>query len=366
MLYEDIVETALKSGFHVAGVSSPDEFTESREALLERPNSGMLQGIGIDDQRIERITKPMKLFPKLRSIVSVGLSYLTDYSSHTGGIMARFSLGTDYHAVMRRKLQSLGEIIDTKLGAVDWIQPFVDTGPISDRSIAIRAGVGSQGNNGCIYSGEYGSWIVLGELLTSIEIPHEDAHPIDICGNCRKCIDACPTSAIVAPNHIDVRKCLSQITQCKGYIPRDMRPKLGMRVYGCDTCQEICPMNRLAKPGNVPEFNIDSDWRIDIGSLIRLTRDEFRQYIKPTTAGWIGYNRIRRNATVAAGNERNSDYVDDLIRLLEDGEAIVRGHAAWALGQIGGLTARFALGKALSMESDSLVKQEILLALDGS
>ena len=125
-------------------------------------------------------------------------------------------------------------------------------------------------------------------------------------------------------------------------------------------------MNRLAKPGNVPEFSVGSDWRIDIGSLIRLTRDEFKRFIKPTTAGWIGYNRIRRNATVAAGNERNPDRVDDLIRLLEDGDAIVRGHAAWALGQIGGLTARFALEKALPMESDSLVRQEIILALDGS
>lgn len=371
-LSDDIKALAYDVGFHRVGIAVADPFTQSSETLTERLNDGMLDGTGINAGRIRQYAKPQDSLPGAKSIISAALSYLTedDLSPHSKpglrGWMARFSRGADYHRELDHRLQSLSESMRARLGVNAEMRQYADTGPISDRSAAIRAGTGIQGKNGCIYSGDYGSWVALGEIVTDAELEPDHAPALDICGNCRNCIEACPTGALSAPNTVDARICLSRVTQAKGFIPLEMRPKLGTRIYGCDTCQEACPLNKGASPGNIEAFR----WSAGLGGnpellpLINISAGEFRKHVGPTTAGWIRRTRIRRNAVIAAGNAGDPAVLGELVASMADPEPIIRGHAAWALGQIGAGQARAALEKALPAEDDPQAAAEIRLALE--
>jgi epoxyqueuosine reductase len=364
MLSDNIKSLAIESGFNSVGITSAEPFMQSRQLLYDRLEQGMIDGVGITQDSILKMTTPKMSLPNAKSIVSLGVSYLTDDENDPIFGMARFSRGTDYHAVMQDMQNRLIDAIKTKLGVSAEFKAFADTGPISDRSAAIRSGLGSQGKNGCIYSSEYGSWIVLGELITSIELKADDPASADICGDCTLCIDSCPTAAISAPYTIDVRKCISQATQCKGFIPLDLRAKMGNSIYGCDICQNVCPLNIRAKAGNHQQFIPANQPKMDINHLMLLTVDDFRKYIKPMTAGWIRRQRIRRNAIVAAGNSGDDLYAEALASLLSDEAPVIRGHAAWSLGMLESRLSKPILEKALLRESDPQAKIEITAALD--
>ncbi|MHB0913827.1 MAG: tRNA epoxyqueuosine(34) reductase QueG [Armatimonadota bacterium] len=311
---EELKSISLEIGFHAVGIA---------EASPE-----LLHGISAP----------------ARSMVCVALSYLTD--SPNPGYFARFSLGRDYHAVLRERLAKLAERLPGEV--------YVDTNPMNERALAVRAGLGFRGENGCVYAGEYGSFVVLGELLTEVEL--EPSAPAEGgCLRCGACVRACPTGALAAR---DPSRCLSRITQMKGPIPRELREALGCRVYGCDTCQSVCPLNAKARPGNLPEFAGESPHPLD---LVNISPADFREKIAPTTAGWIRRTRLRRNAAVALGNVGNPRAIPSLTEALSDPEPLVRAHAAWALGC---LSARSALETALSLETDEAVEAEIRAALE--
>ena len=325
-LSEDIKSFAIEAGFHAVGITSAAPFLEAERALRDS-------------------------LPTAKSVVSVALSYLTHksymthepYRTHGSphGMVAAFAQGLDYHGVVQERLSALAERIRAQVGRGEF-RSFCDTGPISDRSAAISAGIGSRGKNTCVYIGEYGSWVVLGELLTDLELQPDEASALDICGECDECMRACPTGAIVAPYKLDARICLSRITQSKGVIPIPLREKLGTRIYGCDTCQSACPLNRNAKPGNVEALRPSAGLgeAPELLPLLNISPSEFQERIAPTTAGWIRRTRFRRNVAVALGNVRDPAAVPELTKALSDPEPIIRAHAAWSLGRIGTTDAR--------------------------
>lgn len=369
-LADDIKTLALEIGFHAVGITSAEPFLESERALLDRFDCGLLEGSGFEPTRIRAHTHPRQSSPQARSIISVALSYLSDEPEPSGqldqprGWIARFARGLDYHQVIQERLFALAGRIQSRVGRHVEIRSFADTGPLVDRSAAIRAGLGSRGKNTCVYVGEYKSWVILGELLTDLELQPDDPAPLDVCGECTKCMDACPTGAICEPYTVDVRICLSQVTQMKGFVPHWLRDKLGTRIYGCDTCQEACPLNEDAKPGNVeglrPSQGLGAN--PELLPFLNLTPDEFREIIHPTTAGWIRRTRFRRNIAIALGNIGDPRAVPALDEALADPEPVIRGHAAWALGKIG--CRRQILEAALCRETDPLVEAEIRAALD--
>lgn len=383
-LTEDIKSLALELGFHAVGITSAEPFVEAERVLTERLERGLLEGSGYDQETIRLYTHPRESLLTARSIISVALSYLSDGSDGSDksdlsdqsdgsemprGRMARFSRGLDYHGVLQERLLVLAGDIQAKLGRHAEIRSFADTGPLVDRSVAIRAGLGSHGKNTCVYASDYGSWVVLGELLTDLELepdaPFDQAQdrpsPLDICGECDECMRACPTGAICAPYVVDVRICLSHVTQSKGFVPHWLREKLGTRIYGCDTCQSACPLNKGAKPGNVDDFRPHRGLgeAPELLPLLNITPKEFEARVAPTTAGWIRRTRFRRNVAVALGNIGDPSAVPGLADALSDPEPIIRGHAAWALGKIGTAPARLALENALTRETDDRVTEEI-------
>ena len=367
-LEQDIKSLAREAGFHAVGITSAEPFLESARTLRERYEQGLLEGSGYDPEVIRLYTTPTETLLTARSIISIALSYLSDRSDPSDGPrgwVARFSRGLDYHQVIQERLFALSGDIQTKLGRRVEVRSFADTGPLVDRSAAIRACIGSRGKNTCVYAGEYGSWVVLGELLTDLELEPDPPAPLDICGECDTCMKACPTGAIRAPYAVDARICLSQVTQSKGFIPHLLREKMGARIYGCDTCQSACPLNKAAKPGNVEEFRPSRGLGAspDLLPLLNMTPAEFKEKVTPTTAGWIRRTRFRRNVAIALGNIGDPVAVPGLVEALSDPESVIRGHAAWALGRIGTPQARTGLDSALSVETDEQVRAEMHLAL---
>lgn len=376
-LTEDIKSLAFEAGFHTVGITTAEPFVGAERVLRERLERGLLEGSGFDLDVIHLYTHPRKSLAAAKSIVSVALSYFTDDMESgaagrggTGlrGWMARFARGKDYHQVLHERLFLLAGDIQTKLGRRVETRSFADTGPLVDRAAAIRAGLGSRCKNTCVHVGEYGSWVVLGELLADVELEPDEPAPLDICGECDECVKACPTGSICAPYVVDVHICLSQVTQSKGCIPRWLREKMGTRVYGCDTCQSACPLNKGAKPGNVEDFRPSEGLGKDpeLLPLLTIGPAEFKELIGPTTAGWIRRTRFRRNVAVALGNLGDPAAVCGLVEALSDPESVIRGHAAWALGRIGTADARHALQQALSKETNTKATDEIRAALDAS
>ena len=241
---------------------------------------------------------------------------------------------------------------------------FVDDGPMNDRAVAERSGVGWFGKNTNILTPTHGSWVFLAEVVTDLEL-RPDPPLKKTCGECVRCIPACPTDAIVAPFVIDNRRCISFLTiELRGPIPLDLRPLMGDWVFGCDICQEVCPVNRKAAPSREIEFRKRHDFDApELIPLLSLDEDGFRQRFNGSPIRRAKLAGLQRNVCVALGNIGDTVAVPALARALYSDEALVRSHAAWALGQIGGETVRGVLRTALPEEDDSDVAGEIRDAL---
>jgi epoxyqueuosine reductase len=369
---DDIKSAAYKAGFHAVGITTAQPFYKAQETLKEKWEGGLLTGSGYNPEVINLYTHPHKTLPGARSIISVALSYLTEDAPapQTGsgprGLVARFSRGMDYHPIMQERLSQLSARIREIAGRPCRVLQAADTGPFADRAVAVRAGVGSQGKNTCLYTKDWGSWVVLGEIITDLPLTPDAPAPPRLCGDCNKCIKACPTGAISRPYTVDLRLCLSQVTQMKGFIPPPLREKMGARIYGCDTCQNACPLNAKAGCGGLKEFAQTSGIgeAPELIPLLQMTNAEFKKRVSPTTAGWIGRTRIRRNAAVALGNIGDSAAIPALLAALADPSPIIRGHSAWALAKIGGREAGDALLAALAREPNPDAALEIKNALE--
>ena len=394
-----VTAQARACGFDLVGVTSADDFAADRDAALERIREGRMDGLPwYTESRVLRGTSPSELLPGARSIICLGLSYFVESDSPAHpelvegraaiGRVARYAWLRDYHRVMKRRMREFVRGLERELDSAVAARWYVDDGPMLDRAAANRAGIGWFGKNTNILTPQFGSWVFLGQVITDLDLD-PDAPLKKSCGACVRCIDDCPTGAIVAPYVVDNARCISYLTiENRGPIPRELRPLMGDWVFGCDICQDVCPVNRKAQPGVFnaestedggrphpnplpgregihPLLSVSSAVKngfLDLVELLEMSGDDFRARFAGTPVMRAKRTGMQRNACVALGNLGATAAVPALGRALRLGELLVRGHAAWALGRIGGAEAAALLSEAAATETDSGVLEEIMAA----
>lgn len=369
-LETDIKQYAREIGFDVVAIGPAEPYVEAQQELTRRRQRGHYPAFTEADIALR--CDPKKLLPSAKTVIALGVSYLTDDRSRASrsgddpkGQLSRYAWGLDYHHIMRERMQQLIAYLEERVDHPVEAQAYVDTGPPVDREVAEKAGLGWFGKNACLYVPDYGSWVFLGEIFTNVDLAPDPRVTLD-CGDCDRCIRACPTGAIIEPFYVDPNRCISHLTQMSGSIPLELREKIGLRVWGCDVCQQVCPWNDGATVANRPEFRPvpELEPAPSLIDMLQMSTGEFRRKFGRTAAAWRGKKTLQRNAAIALGNTRNPAVVPTLAQALaEDAKPVVRGSAAWALGRIGGNEARAALERARAMEKDVDVLEEIELAL---
>lgn len=363
-LKTEIIEYSKEIGIDKIGFTTADVFSELKERLKRQQELNYQSGF--EKGTIEERTEPQRLLPEAQSIISIALAYPTripnppkSTKEDRRGIFCRASWGTDYHYVLRDRLEKLADFIKAKVPEVK-SKIMVDTGELADKAVAERAGIGFSGKNTLIITEEFGSFVYLGELITNI--PFVPDSPVeDSCGDCRICLDACPTGALVEGGQLNAQNCLAFLTQTKDFLPDDFRGKIGTRLYGCDTCQMVCPRNKGI------DFHIHSEFEPEpevakpkLKPMLRMSNREFREKFGHVAGFWRGKNPLQRNAMIGLAHFRDETAVDDLIHVLKkDVRPVIRGTAAWALGKIGTEKAYQAIEEALEMETDERVRVEM-------
>ena len=377
-------EYALELGFDLVRVTSAQEFAQDRKVTLERLRAGLMDGLPwFTEGRVQRGNDPAVLLPEARSVICLGLNYYqqskdTLNEERPAGRVAVYAWGRDYHKVMKRMMRDYVEGMSSRLGKEFAARWYVDDGPMLDRAAANRSGLGWFGKNTNLLTSSHGSWVFLGQVVTSLEL--EPDPPLKkTCGACVRCIEDCPTDAITEPYTIDNTRCISYLTiENRGEIPSELRPQMGDWVFGCDICQEVCPVNRKAVPSSSSPLQGDAispgaestegnsgaqysgaPATLDLIQVLEMSEGEFRDRFRGTAVLRAKRVGLQRNACVALGNLKSAGAVPALCRALAEGEALVRGHAAWALGRIGGPQARRALEAAVGEESDPWVLREL-------
>jgi epoxyqueuosine reductase len=360
---------AREGGFDLVGVARAEPLREGGERLREWQEAGMAADMGYMHRPVELLSNPRKLQKSAKSVVSLGVSYYPgDHPENAGdgGRVARYAWGRDYHEVIKERLYRLRGELEEELGARIKARGFTDAVPLLERSAAQHAGLGFFGRNSCLINQRVGSYFFIADLIVDLEL-ETDPPGSGTCGRCTRCIDRCPTGAIKAPGVVDARLCISYLTiENRGEIPRHLRPLVGDWAFGCDVCQEVCPYNkRKAARSRWPEFSegAGAGSYLKIEEVLALrTDEEFEHRFAGTPLTRPGRAGLLRNCCVAAGNLGLEGAVPALIECLrEDPSPLVRGHAAWALGEIGG--AEDALREAAERESDPSCLEEIRLAL---
>jgi epoxyqueuosine reductase len=394
-----IKEYAYELGFDTARISSAEAFPEAERVIKERIAQGLMDGLPwFTAERADVSCHPDALLPDARSIISLAMFYLTEQPDDENagtdnaptqgprGRISRYAWGDDYHEVIKPKLQQFalwlrqyarGEInreLETRL--------FVDTGRMVDRAVAQRAGLGWYGKNTNILTKGWGSWVFLAEIVTNLPLAADTPTRAN-CGSCEICLHACPTQAFPAPYVLDNTRCISYLTiELRGSIPIELRPLMGNLIFGCDICQQVCPVNKVVEKrlgfrkeageaGQLLQVRRREEFRprAGIGSnpelipLLSLTEEQFRERFRSSPIRRTKRRGLLRNVCVALGNSGDPLAVPALVNALSDYEPLVRGHAAWALGRIGGDQAKHALDDVLASEDDEEVKKEIRYAL---
>lgn len=363
-LKAEIIDFSKEIGIDKIGFASADPFLELKQRLYQQQQLNYQSGF--EEQDIEKRTNPELLLQGARSIISIALAYPSKMKdaprstrSDRRGIFCRASWGYDYHHILRDRLKKLEEFILEKVPQAQ-LKSMVDTGELSDRAVAERAGIGWSGKNCAIITPEFGSFVYLGEMITTIPFPPDK--PIeDMCGTCTKCLEACPTGALVQPGQLDAKKCLGYLTQTKGFLEDEYREKIGNRIYGCDTCQMVCPHNRKIDFHFHPEMEPDPEVvKPRLKSLLFISNKEFKEKFGPIAGSWRGKKPLQRNAILALAHYKDVTAIDDLAKVLaEDPRPVIRGTAAWAIGKIGAPEGKEILERAKLTEMDEEVLAEI-------
>ncbi len=370
---ESIRRRALELGFELVGMAPAEPPRHARYFLtwLERGYAGEMTYLNRPDS-VRRRLDPRKALPGARAIICVAMNYHDGDDDPTDmparPVVARYARGADYHAVFEEKLERLAKSLWEQTGGSAQSLRYVDYGPVLERDHAQRAGLGWIGKNTMLINPRIGSYLFLGVILTDADLDFDEAFLPDHCGTCERCITACPTGAIRGSRELDSRLCISYLTiEQRGPIPRELRPLIGNRVFGCDICQEVCPWNRDAPRTRERRFQPrESTTGPGLIELLDLTDDRFKERFADTPIARAKRRGFLRNVAVALGNWGDPVAVPPLINALYDEEPLLRGHAAWALGEAGGSTAMAGLEARLRFEEDDWVKSEIRLALAGT
>jgi epoxyqueuosine reductase len=377
-LVDRIQAEASRLGFDLVGIATatPPATASRYQRWLENGFHGEMAYLA-RAEAVARRKDLSRVQPAVRSVVTVAANYHTvPLPSEARGdpsraLVASYAWGQDYHDLLLTRLRQLASSLPASLRASAEVAPsyraYVDTGPILERELAARAGLGFVGKNTNLIHPRLGSWLFLGELLLTVELP-QPGQPLVLatCGRCTQCLDACPTGALVAPYVLDARRCISYLTiELKGPIPRQLRPLMGNRIFGCDICQEVCPWNqRFARPTAEPAFQPRPDAIAPaLLDLMALDDQGFRQRFQGSAVKRAKRRGLLRNVAVALGNWGDPAVLPALVRALEDPEPLIRGHAAWALGRVATDEALYALQQASQQQDDAWVQEEIQLAL---
>jgi epoxyqueuosine reductase len=336
-----IMDWGRELGFDALAIAGT-ELAEDEARLLDWLSRGWHGGMDYMARHGERRARPAELVPGTLSVISARLNYTPPAARDSWDVIhdpesafvSRYALGRDYHKVLRARLQSLAERMVAELGTFHY-RVFTDSAPVMEVSLARNAGLGWRGKHTLLLSRDAGSLFFLGELFVALDL-EKDAPVSEHCGTCAKCIDICPTQAIVAPYQLDARRCISYLTiEHHGSIPEELRPLMGNRIYGCDDCQLVCPWNKYARKAAIPDFEVRNG--LDDATLVELfgwTEEEFNSRLEGSAIRRIGHERWLRNLAVALGNGAlDPAALDSLRSRAGHPSALVREHVEWALGR---------------------------------
>ncbi|MGG3988141.1 tRNA epoxyqueuosine(34) reductase QueG [Bacillus smithii] len=363
-LKQDIIAYSKQIGIDKIGFASAEPFTELKNRLIRQQELQFQSGF--EEPDIDKRTNPALIFDQPRSIIAIALAYPSKMKEtpkgkkgFRRGTFCKASWGLDYHVILRNRLEQLEEFIRSKVPEAR-MKSMVDTGELSDRAVAERAGIGWSGKNCSIITPEFGSYVYLGEMITNL--PFEPDQPLESrCGTCTKCLDACPTGALVQGGQLNAKKCIAFLTQTKDFLPDEYRDKIGNRLYGCDTCQTVCPENKGI------DFHLHEEMEPDpetakplLEPLLDISNKEFKEKFGMVSGSWRGKKPIQRNAIIALAHFKEETAIPSLVEVLQkDVRPVIRGTAAWAIGKIGGDQAKSALLEAKQTETNPDVLKEI-------
>ncbi len=363
-LKQKIIAEAAAQGFaqcRIVSATADATAGEGLAAFIEAGHHGQMQWM---ETRMDERAAPQKLWPEAQSVIMLGVNYGPDSDPMAAlqetdkGVISVYAQRRDYHDVIKKKLKALARWLVDKSGAQ--VKVFVDTAPVMEKPLAMRAGLGWQGKHTNLVSREFGSWLFLGSVFTDLKLP-ADAPETDHCGACTACLDICPTKAFPSPYKIDARRCISYLTiEHKGMIERDLRALMGNHIYGCDDCLAVCPWNKFAKSAAETKLALKSDYdRPDLIALSQLDDAAFRKYFAGTPIKRTGRDHFIRNVLTAMGNMQRPDkvHIEAVKALLSDASEVVRASAVWALSQMQPSENESLLGQ-MAGDTGALVKAE--------
>ena len=367
-----LVNAAHQHGFDIVGITRPDSIPQALERLRHFLAEGAHGDMDWMETTAARRGSPRALWPDVRSIIMLGLNYgqhpeddpLAVLARRDRGAISVYAQAEDYHDIIKPRLKAVARWLIAQAGGDAKV--FVDTAAVMEKPLAAAAGLGWQGKHTNLVSRQFGSWLFLGAIFTTLELP-ADAPEMDHCGSCRACLDVCPTAAFPSPYRLDARRCISYLTiEHKGPIARELRSAIGNRIFGCDDCLAVCPWNKFAQAGRESKLAAREELTAPrLADLARLDDAAFRKMFSKSPVKRTGRNRFVRNVLIAIGNSGDASLMPQAVQLLDDPSALVRGAAVWALSRLMP-TERFAAlaRERRPRESEPLVAAEWTAALE--
>jgi epoxyqueuosine reductase len=364
-----LAKAAHEYGFDFVGVAKPDSIPQAAEQLAQFLADGAHGDMEWLHATADRRREPRALWPQVRSVVMVGVNYgvhddvLAVLKRRDRGAISVYAQRADYHDILKPRLKLLAQWLMAHGGGEAKV--FVDTAAVLEKPLAGAAGLGWQGKHTNLVSRQFGSWLFLGALFTTLDLP-PDASGEDHCGSCRACLDICPTDAFPAPYRLDARRCISYLTiEHKGPIARELRAAMGNRIYGCDDCLAVCPWNKFAQASRDAKLALRGDLAAPrLVDLVRLDDAAFRKLFANTPIKRTGRNRFVRNVLIAIGNSADATLAPEVERLIVDDSPLVRGAAVWTLGCLDRARLAHIASARRPFENDPQVREEWTAMLD--
>jgi epoxyqueuosine reductase len=359
-------------GFDGVGIAAPDAITDAGRHFHEFVASGAHGDMDWLARSPERRTDPRALWPDVHSVIMLGVNYGPDddplaiLRQRTRGAISVYAQGDDYHDLIKKRLKTLARWLVA--AAPCEVKVFVDTAAVMEKPLAQAAGLGWQGKHTNLVSRAFGSWLFLGAIYTTLDLPRDESET-DHCGSCQACLDICPTAAFPAPYKLDARRCISYLTiENKGPIPHEFRKAIGNRIYGCDDCLAVCPWNKFAQKGREAKLAARDVLRApELAELAKLDDPAFRAYFSKSPVKRIGRDRFVRNVLIAIGNSGSGRLAEVAKALLDDKSPLVRGAAIWALSQLIAPDEFATLGaRNFALEMNENVRAEWARSIDGT
>ncbi len=330
---------ARRLGFDGAGFAPPEIDAEAGRNLAHYLGLGLHGDMDWLFRRADERAQPRQLWPEVNSVIVLAMNYgprqnpLATLARSDRGAISVYAQGRDYHDVVKKRLKALGRWLVESYGCE--VKVFVDTAPVMEKPLAAAAGIGWQGKHTNLVSRDFGSWLFLGEIYTTLDLA-ADAPGADACGGCARCLDVCPTGAFPAPYRLDARRCISYLTiEHRGHIPREFRKPMGNRIYGCDDCLAVCPWNKFAQPATAPDLMARVELTFPLlADFAALDDAAFRRAFSGSAVKRLGRDRFVRNVLIAIGNSATPSLAPTAGRLLDDASPLVRAMAVWALHRL--------------------------------